>query len=74
MAAQNGHVKAAFYLGKYYQEGKGTQQDYSEALHWLTFAKNNGDLDAKRALEQGASVNKKKSTISKKYMKSNNER
>ena len=55
MAAQNGHVKAAFYLGRYYQEGKGIKKpDYSEALHWLTFAKNNGDLDAKRALEQGA--------------------
>ena len=36
-----------FRIGKYYENGQGVQQDYSEALKWYRIAANNGNIEAK---------------------------
>ena len=41
LASEN-HMKAQFYLGAMYREGKGVKQDYSKSLEWYQKAAEHG--------------------------------
>ena len=45
LASQN-HMKAQFYLGTMYREGKGVTQDYSKSLDWYLKAAEYGESKA----------------------------
>jgi TPR repeat protein len=46
LETKDGHAKAQFYLGLYYEEGYGVPQDYIEAVKWYRKAAEQGDADA----------------------------
>lgn len=46
VAAKQGHTEAAYYVGLYYQNGKGIEQDISEAITWYEKAAIKNDRDA----------------------------
>ena len=48
--ARTGHAKAQYFMGLFYVEGHGVQQDYDEAEKWLRKSVENGDADAKTYL------------------------
>ena len=45
-SAVKGSAAAQFYLGEKFYYGKGTTQDYKEALKWFKKAAEQGDADA----------------------------
>ena len=49
-AAIQGESEAMFSLGYLYENGKGTDRDYSEALRWYKMAQARGDGDAAAAI------------------------
>ena len=49
-AAEQGHVRAQYFLGLMHYEGRGVAQNEAKALDWLTKAANNGSMDAKESL------------------------
>ena len=48
--AENGNVDAQFELGMMYNEGKGVEQDFKEAVKWYQKAADQGDAGAQYAL------------------------
>ena len=50
LAADKGHAEAQYIIGRCYAEGKGVEQDMSEAVKWYRKAADNGNEDAKRNL------------------------
>ncbi len=48
--AEQGNVRAQFFLGFMYNYGKGVPQDYKTAVKWYMLAANNGDADAQHSL------------------------
>jgi TPR repeat protein len=50
-AAERGHTKARFQLGKCYYEGTGVEKDDAKAVEWLRLAAY-GDPRAKELLER----------------------
>ncbi len=46
VAAKQGHIEAAYYVGLYYQNGKGVEQNISEAIKWYEKAAIKNDRDA----------------------------
>lgn len=46
IAAKQGHIEACYYVGLYYQNGKGVTQNIEEAIHWYEKAAVNNDRDA----------------------------
>ncbi len=46
VAAKQGHTEAAYYVGLYYQNGKGVEQNISEAIKWYEKAAVKDDRDA----------------------------
>jgi len=44
-SANGGHIPAMTYVGLLYEEGKGTEQNYFEALKWFTAAAKQGNVD-----------------------------
>ena len=49
--AEEGDANAQSNLGYCYYEGGGVAKDYKEAVKWYTKAPEQGDADAKQALE-----------------------
>jgi TPR repeat protein len=49
--ARKGYARAQFKLGLIYVRGNGVPQDYGEALRWYRKAAEQGNEDAKRAIE-----------------------
>src|SRR5580658_7274808 len=49
-AAENGEAPAQFALGRLYLDGRGTQQDYAQALVWLGKAASQGNPGAEYEL------------------------
>ena len=50
LAAEQGHDRAQFNLGKFYYDGKGVVQDYQEASAWYKKAAEQGYADAQNNL------------------------
>lgn len=46
VAAKQGHVEASYYVGLYYQNGKGVTKDLKEAIKWYEKAAVKNDKDA----------------------------
>ena len=49
---EEGVDDAAFEIGRMYEEGSGVDKDISQAIHWYTKAAEQGDEEAKEALER----------------------
>jgi TPR repeat protein len=49
-AAEHGDGRAQFHLAEAYNLGRGTVQDYAEALKWYRKAADGGDVDAQTKL------------------------
>ncbi len=45
-AANQGHVSSQYYLGLFYEDGKGVQQDHIQAVYWYRKAAEQGDANA----------------------------
>lgn len=50
--AEQGNVRAEFFLGDIYLNGRGVPQDYAQALQWSQRAAEQGDTDAQFTLGQ----------------------
>jgi TPR repeat protein len=50
--AEAGNADAQFLLGNAYYNGNGVPQDYNEALSWWQKAADQGNVSAKKSLEQ----------------------
>ena len=48
--AENGDVESQFNLGIQYQDGKGVEQNFKEAVKWYRKAAEQGDSDAQNNL------------------------
>ena len=48
--AEQGHAKAQFKLGVFYEIGQGVPQDYKEAVKWYRLAANQGNASAQSNL------------------------
>lgn len=46
VAAKQGHIEACYYVGLYYQNGKGVAQNIKEAIYWYEKAAVKNDKDA----------------------------
>ncbi len=46
VAAKQGHIEASYYVGLYYQNGKGVEQNIDEAIQWYEKAALENDRDA----------------------------
>ena len=61
LASEN-HMKAQFYLGAMYREGKGIDQDYSKSLGWYQKAAEHGEPKAQHNValfyQNGLSINR----------------
>eukprot|EP00401_Gymnodinium_catenatum_P018399 CAMPEP_0117555940 /NCGR_PEP_ID=MMETSP0784-20121206/51539_1 /TAXON_ID=39447 /ORGANISM="" /LENGTH=282 /DNA_ID=CAMNT_0005353173 /DNA_START=196 /DNA_END=1044 /DNA_ORIENTATION=+ len=55
-AANQGHHEAQLLMGTLLQSGTGVEQNSEWAKHWFTEAAKNGNVDARRVLQEGASV------------------
>ena len=49
-AAEQGHIKAQYYLGVCYYNGSGVEKDYTQAVKWYRKAAEQGDADAENDL------------------------
>ena len=52
LAAEQGHVEAAYNLALFYQKGDGVGQNFNEAMRWYQFAAEKGHKDAQFNLLQ----------------------
>src|SRR4051812_13684035 len=50
--AEQGNATAQFLLGNAYYNGNGVPQDYNEAINWWQQAADQGNMSAKKSLEQ----------------------
>lgn len=48
--AEQGNVKAQFYLGQMYEKGEGVRFDYNQVVKWYTLAAEQGDAKAQSTL------------------------
>jgi TPR repeat protein len=55
-AAQQGHAKAQYDLGRMYYNGFGVEKDYVTAHKWWTLAAAQGDEDARKARDEVAQL------------------
>ena len=76
LASEN-HMKAQFYLGAMYREGKGVKQDYSKSLEWYQKAAGHGEPKAQHNValfyHNGISVSKDIETAIDWYTKAANQ-
>ena len=52
LAADQGYDRAQYDLGKCYHEGRGIENDMTEAVKWYRLAADQGDYAAKEALKE----------------------
>jgi TPR repeat protein len=52
MAANQGHARSQYQLGKCYEEGEGVEKDRTKAIEWYRKAAARGDSDAKGVLRR----------------------
>jgi TPR repeat protein len=52
IAADQGYADSQYNLGAIYANGIGNEKDPRKAIQWWTLAANQGDIEAKNALEQ----------------------
>ena len=52
IAAELGHIDAAYYLGECLLEGNGCEKDVKRAKHWFQFAADNGHRYAQNILRE----------------------
>ena len=72
-AAEQGYADAQFFLGDMYDNGRGVQKDYAQAVKWYRKAAEQGDAMAQGSLgfmyENGRGVQKDKKEAAKWYRK-----